>query len=308
MAGLVLLTIGADRFVLAAARLTRVWGVSPIVIGALIVGMGTSAPELLVGLVAAAGGGLDIAIGNVIGSNVANLSLVLGTTAIVAPVAGQARTLRREGILMFAAVALFAVLAWDLELGMGEGAVLVAAMVACTVLILTWARRDAADETALAVELDSLTFDSGRPNVRFELLVGIIALAATLGGAELLVRGARAIAADLGLSEGFVGLTLVAVGTSLPELGTAVAAARRREHDLVVGNLLGSNIFNALAVAGGAALVGGGTLTGAFRPGVVVMLAVAALAGLLTATANRLVRWEGFALLGVYALFVALSF
>jgi cation:H+ antiporter len=306
--GLVLLTGGADRFVLAAARLSREWGLSPILIGALVVGMGTSAPEFLVSVVAAAGGGLDLAVGNVIGSNVANLSLVLGATAVVAPMAGHILTLRREGLLMAAAVALFAGLTWNGSLTTAEGIILIAAMLVAAALLVRWARQNPANTETVTAGLDEMTYDAGRPNPRYEIIVGIIALTATLGGAELLVRGAQIIATELGLSEGFIGLTLVALGTSLPELATVLAAARRRENDLVVGNLLGSNLFNSLAVAGGAAVIGGGALTAGFSTGLLFMLGVAAFAGILTATGNKLVRWEGFALLTVYLAFVATAF
>ena len=306
--GLVLLTAGADRFVLAAARLSRVWGLSPILIGALVVGMGTSAPEFLVSVVAAAGGGLDLAVGNVVGSNIANLSLVLGATALVAPVTDHIRTLRREGLLMLGAVTLLAIVTWNQSLTVAEGILLVVAMVLAALVLVGWARQDSDGTGTLTTELDEMTYDSGRPNPRFEIIVGIVALLATLGGAEMLVRGAQEIASRLDLSEGFIGLTLVALGTSLPELATALAAARRHENDLVVGNLLGSNLFNSLAVAGGAALVGGGTLVGGFQTGLLFMLGVAAFAGILTATGNKLVRWEGFALLALYAAFVLTSF
>ena len=308
ISGLVLLTAGADRLVLAAARLSRVWGLSPILIGALVIGMGTSAPEFLVSVVAAADGGLDLAVGNVVGSNVANLSLVLGATAVVASVADHIRTLRREGILMLVAVALFTGLAWDQSLTTGDGIILLATMAAAAAVLVRWAGRDAKGSVPVSAELDEMTFDSGRPNTRFEILVGIVALAATLGGAELLVRGAQSIARELDLSESLIGLTLVALGTSLPELATALAAARRREHDLVVGNLLGSNLFNSLAVAGGAAVIGGGALVAGFRTSLLFMVGVAAFAGILTATGNKLVRWEGALLLAVYAAFVVISF
>lgn len=306
--GLVLLTAGADRFVLAAARLSRVWGLSPILIGALVVGMGTSAPEFLVSVVAAAGGGLDLAVGNVIGSNVANLSLVLGATALVAPLAGHIRTLHREGLLMAAAVALLVGLTWNRSLTTVEGIILMGAMLGAATLLVRWARLDVEDTATVIAELDEMTYDAGRPNPRFEIIVGIVALIATLGGAEMLVRGAQTIARELNLSEGFIGLTVVAFGTSLPELATALAAARRREHDLVVGNLLGSNLFNSLAVAGGAAVVGGGALTAEFSTGLLFMLGVAAFAGILTTTGNKLVRWEGFALIAVYLAFVVAAF
>lgn len=306
--GLVMLTAGADRFVLAAARLARVWGLSPILIGALVVGMGTSAPEFLVSVVAATRNGLDLAVGNVVGSNIANLSLVLGATALVAPVSDHIRTLRREGVLMLVGVSLLAALAWNQVLSTKEGGILVGVMVVAAMFLVAWSRRDATDAGTVSAELDEMTYDQGRPNTRYEMLMGILTLAATLGGAELLVRGAQTVATELGLSQGFVGLTLVAIGTSLPELATALAAARRREHDLVVGNLLGSNLFNSLAVAGGAALVGGGALAGDFRISIGFMLVIAAMAGSMTATGNRLVRWEGAVLLAVYAGFVAFSF
>lgn len=306
--GLVLLTAGADRFVLSAARLSRLWGLSPILIGALVVGMGTSAPEFLVSIVAAAGGGLDLAVGNVIGSNVANLSLVLGATALVTPMVGHIRTLRREGLLVMVAVALLAGLAWNQSLTTTEGIILLVAMLVAAALLVKWAHLDAADTATVTAELDEMTYDAGRPNPRFEIIVGLVALTATLGGAEMLVRGAQAIAQELELSEGFIGLTLVALGTSLPELATALAAARRKENDLVVGNLLGSNLFNSLAVAGGAAVVGGGVLTAGFSTGLLFMLGVAVFAGILSATGNKLVRWEGFALLMVYLAFVVTAF
>ena len=308
LGGLVLLTAGADRFVLAAARLSRVLGLSPILIGALVVGMGTSAPEFLVSVVAAAGGRIDLAVGNVIGSNIANLSLVLGATALVTPMAGHVQTLRREGFLMFGAVALLAIVVWNQSLTVAEGIVLLVAMGLAAVVLIRWARGDVEGARTVTAELDEMTYDSGRPNPRFEIIVGIVALLATLGGAEMLVRGAQEIATRLDLSEGFIGLTLVALGTSLPELATVLAAARRKENDLVIGNLLGSNLFNSLAVAGGAAVVGGGTLVTGFRTGLLFMLGVAAFAGILTATGNRLVRWEGFALLAVYVAFVVSSF
>lgn len=306
--GLFLLSAGADRFVLAAARLSRVWGMSPILIGALVVGMGTSAPEFLVSVVAAAGGGLDLAVGNIIGSNVANLSLVLGATAMVAPIAGQIRTLQREGLLMMMAVGLFAGLAWNGSLTETDGIILLVGMVVAAGVLIRWARQDSGNAGTMSAGIDDLTHDLGRPNARFELIVGVVALAATLGGAELLVRGARIVAEELELSEGFVGLSLVALGTSLPELATALAAARRREHDLVIGNLVGSNLFNSLAVAGGAGVLGGGALASGLSTGLVFMLGMAAFAGILTATGNRLVRWEGFALLAVYAAFIITAF
>jgi cation:H+ antiporter len=209
---------------------------------------------------------------------------------------------------MAAAVALLVGLTWNRSLTTVEGVILLGAMLVAAALLVRWARLDVEDTATVIAGLDEMTYDAGRPNPRFEIIVGIVALLATLGGAEMLVRGAQTVARELNLSEGFIGLTVVAFGTSLPELATALAAARRREHDLVVGNLLGSNLFNSLAVAGGAAVVGGGALTAEFSTGLLFMLGVAAFAGILTTTGNKLVRWEGFALIALYLAFVVAAF
>jgi len=142
LAGLLLLTLSADRFVLAAARLSRAWGLSPVLIGALVIGLGTSAPELLVSVLGAARGELDIAVGNVVGSNVSNVTLVLGTAALVGPVASRVTTIRREGALMFGAVTVLAVLLWDLRVGRIEGLALMAGMAAAAWLLTRWARSE----------------------------------------------------------------------------------------------------------------------------------------------------------------------
>ena len=269
--------------------------------------MGTSAPEFLVSVVAAAGGRIDLAVGNVIGSNIANLSLVLGEPHSSPRWPVTSRPCAGRVSWTFGAVALLAIVVGISRSPSPRASSLVAMGLAAVVLI-RWARGDVEGAGTVRAELDEMTYDAGRPNPRFEIIVGIVALLATLGGAEMLVRGAQEIATRLDLSEGFIGLTLVALGTSLPELATVLAAARRKENDLVIGNLLGSNLFNSLAVAGGAAVVGGGTLVTEFRTGLLFMLGVAAFAGIPTATGNRLVRWEGFALLAVYIAFVVSSF
>ncbi len=303
--GLVMLTVAADRFVVAAARLSRIWGLSPVLIGALVLGMGTSAPELLVGILAAAQDRLDLAIGSVVGSNVANVTLVLGVITLAAPLAGHVRTLRREGLLMLASVLLLATLARRGGLLRPSGLLLLAAMGGAALLLVRWARRDTVAAPLVLAELEKLT--AGRFSGRRESIIAVVTLLTTLAGAQLLVTGAGDVAQRLDISEGFIGLTLVAVGTSLPELATGIAAARRREQDLVVGNVLGSNLFNSLTVAGASALAGPGALEGDFGPAMAWMVVVSAVAGVLAFTSNKLVRWEGAVLVVAYAAFIASS-
>ena len=300
--GLMLLTLAADRFVVSAAGLSKAWGLSPILVGALVIGLGTSAPEFLVSILASGRGETDLAMGNIVGSNAANVTLVLGTTALIAPIRSQLRTLRREGVVMFIAVAAFAILLWDLELGRIEGGGLALGMVVTVLLMVRWARGDArAGRLPLAVE-GSASF-----NARKEILVGAGMLGLTIVGAELLVRGAGRLAVELEISSAFVGLVIVAVGTSLPELATAVAAARRGETDLVLGNVLGSNLFNSLMVGGSAAIIRPGIVDPDFRIPLGFMVASALIAGLFVVTGRSLVRWEGASLLAVFVGFVAVA-
>lgn len=301
--GLAILAFAADRFVVAAARLSRRWGVSPVLVGALIVGMGTSSPELLVSVLAAVEGELDLAIGNVVGSNVTNVSMVIGVTALVAPLVGSAKVLRREGIAMLLAVITLGVMIWDLELTRTEGLVLLGGMAVCTVLIVRWSKADA------AVGVASLEQDTPpEVSVGKEAVLGVLSLAATLAGAELLVRGGSSLAAAMGVGPAFIGMTVVAVGTSLPELATSVAGVRRNESDLVVGNVLGSNLFNALAVAGSASVIGPSTIAPNFRVGAIAMIVSAALAGWFALTGRRVVRWEGMLLVIGFIAFVLLTY
>lgn len=287
--GLFLLTVAADRFVTAAARLAKAWGMSQILIGAVVVGMGTSAPEFIVSVV---GGGksFDLAFGNIAGSNIANVTLVLGASVLVSAIVDQRTILRREGALMLVAVILFGAFMWDGGLNRTEGAILLVGAALAGYLLTRWSTGETDDD----IDLD------GDIRVPRELLAGAITLSIMLAGAQLLATGALDIAAILGVSEGFIGLTVVAIGTSLPELATAIAAARRRHNALVVGNLLGSNLFNSLVVGAGVGLIRPGVADDPVRSSILVMVGVAALAGILLNTGNRLVRSEGVALLAVY--------
>jgi len=255
--GLVLLVAGSDRLVDGAARLSRHLGVSPVVVGVVVIGFGTSTPELLVTLLAAVEGVFDLGVGNIVGSNIANVLLVVGVTAVVGPVLVGPSTLRREMPLSLLGVAAFA---WAIQgpLRRVDALLLVALLVVIVGVILRLASRDlragASSNAAAGTEkLDTIPVVAGR-----EVLRTLFGLTATLAGAQTVVLGGGAIAEGAGLSEGLIGLTLVAVGTSLPELAAAVQAVRRSETDLLIGNVLGSNLFNALAVGPVVVWVGAG--------------------------------------------------
>ncbi len=295
--GLAVLTYASDQFVVGAARVARTLDLSPILIGAVVIGFGTSAPEMLVSGIAGAQGSLDIGVGNIIGSNVANLSLVLGVAALVTPIVVRSPVLKREAPIALAATLVFAVVVQG-GLAGGEALILAAVLVIGLTLIILGARRGDADLTA---EVEEFLADDTRTGV--EVVRTLLGLAFTLGAAKILVDAAVDIAAQLGLAEGFVGLTIVAIGTSLPELATAVQAARRDETDLIVGNLLGSNLFNAGAVGAVAGFLGPGALQDPDLTGlaVVLMVAVGVLATVFMITGKRVARIEGAILLLLYA-------
>lgn len=246
---------------------------------------------------AAAPGGMDIAVGNVVGSNIANVTLVLGLSVVISPIGGQRSVIRREGILMLAGSVAFAALAWDDDVALLDGVLLAAGMAAALTLLVRWSR---AGDPVIAAEVEEMS-GAGEVRTGRELAFGIGSLALTLAGAQLLLVGAEGIAEALGISDAVVGITLVAVGTSLPELATGFAAARRRENDLVLGNVVGSNLFNALAVGGVVGILGDGPLATSFHVGLATMLGVAVVAGAFALTADHLNRWEGWVLLGGYA-------
>ncbi|MGH3441473.1 MAG: calcium/sodium antiporter [Nitriliruptorales bacterium] len=301
--GLALLGYAADQFVIGAARLAVRLRLSSVVIGAVVIGFGTSAPELVVSTLAAAQDRVGIAVGNIVGSNTANLALVLGAAALMRPLTVKSSILRRETPLSVAAVLAFGLVVQG-GLSVVEGIVLLVAMGAA----LTWifAAGRATDDLVLAEEVDEFLEESSPHPLRVEVTRTLLGLVGTVAGAQILIGGASSLASRIGLTEGFIGLTLVAIGTSLPELATAIQAARKDETDLVVGNLLGSNIFNSLAVAGAAALAGPGqavdpTLTGF---AVALMLGVALVASLFMLTARQVTRLEGALLVAAYVVVV----
>ncbi len=303
IAGIVVLWLAADPFVVAAARLAHIWGISPILIGALVIGFGTSAPELLVSTIAALNNRLPAAVGNVVGSNAANLSLVLGVSALISPVVGHSRTMRREGSLTLLAMAAVVLVMWDDALDRVEGLFLLGAMVLSAILIVFWSRREA-QRSGVALDIEGVE-PGEHYRIARELRVAGLAIVAIVVGAALLNQGGQFVADELNLSGGFVGATIFALGTSLPELVTAIAAARRNANDLVIGNVLGSNIFNSFLVVGVSATVGPGLLAQRRINEMFVMMGIGVLAVGLTVSRDRLSRPQGLLLLGAYAGFIA---
>lgn len=306
LAGLAVLTFSADRFVEGAAGVSTLLNVPIVVVGAVVIGFGTSAPELLVSALASIDGRQDIAIGNIVGSNMANLTLVAGAAAAFAILPITLRIWQREIRLMLFAVGLLALVSFDLRIQNFEAVGLLVAAVVCIGLITLWAiedrragRDDLSDEVASYVQ--DLTMR------RAWTLTGL-GLLGTLGGAQMLVTGAAGLATTLGVPEAVIGLTIVAVGTSLPELVTAVAAARRDERDLIVGNVVGSNIFNSLPVAGIAGLLDTTPLDGQLTLSLGLMIGVCILFAIFARRGFQIERTEGLVLLGAFVAATVLTF
>lgn len=252
IAGFVLLMWGADRFVVGAASTARNLGVPPLLIGLTLVGMATSGPEIFVSVTASLAGDPALAAGNAIGSNIANIGLVLGMTALISPITVRSTTLRREMPALLAVTLIVTMVFVNLRLGRIEGVLLIVTLV----LVLYWlvvlgSRSGPSDPISLdyAAEIPQ-NMPMGR--ALGWLLVGLVVL---LVGSNLLVWGAQQLAVAFGVSELVIGLTVVAVGTSLPELAVSIISALKGEHDMAIGNIIGSNLFNSLAVVGIAGLI-----------------------------------------------------
>ncbi|MCB1786611.1 MAG: calcium/sodium antiporter [Gammaproteobacteria bacterium] len=252
LGGFALLVWSADRFVEGAAATARHAGMSPLLVGMLIVGFGTSAPEMVVSAVASLDGNPELALGNALGSNIVNIGLILGVTALVAPIAVHSNIVRRELPLLLMISALTGSLLWDHELSRIESALLLAGLVGLIGWTLVEGLRHRTD--VLAKEMDQELPEHPMPLGRalMWLAVGLVLL---IVSSRLLVWGAVEIAHALGVSDLVIGLTIVALGTSLPELAASVIAARKGEHDIALGNVIGSNMFNLLAVIGIAGVI-----------------------------------------------------
>jgi cation:H+ antiporter len=250
LGGFVLLVWSAERFVHGAAAFAGNLGVSPLVIGMTIMGFGTSAPEMLVAGMAAGNGNPGLGVGNALGSNIANIALVLGATALIMPLSVDSRILRREYPVLFAVTLLAGALMLDGGLDMLDGSILLAGTV-LLVLWMIWVSKQAPSVDDRSVDTLATEYESELPtglSTGLALLWVVLGLAILVASSKLLVWGAVVIARDLGVSDLVIGLTIIAVGTSLPELAASVMSAIKGEDDMAVGNIIGSNMFNLLAV------------------------------------------------------------
>jgi cation:H+ antiporter len=301
LAGFALLVAGAEALVRGAVRLAGATGLSPLVIGLTVVAYGTSAPEFAASLGAALSGVPDLALGNVIGSNIANVLLILGMTALFAPLVVSRQMVRLDVPIMLAVSLLAFGLAFDGALGRGDGLLLLAGGIAYSLLLVWMGKRKPDDTVAAEVEPEPLRW--GR-----DLGLILAGLATLVLGARWLVEGAVAIAQLFGMSELVIGLTVVAVGTSLPELATSILAAMRGQRDLAVGNIVGSCIFNLLLVLGATAAIAPGGIpvgSGVLGFDLPVMTAVALACLPIFFTGHCIARWEGALFLGYYVAYTA---
>lgn len=301
IAGLVLLIWGADRFVHGAAAGARNLGIAPLLIGLTVVAFATSAPEILVSVVASLRGEPGLAIGNAIGSNIVNIGLVLGCTAMLRPIQLRSATLRREMPALLAVSLLTVSLFLDNFLSRTDGLVMLTGLI----IVMIWLARLGMRSTASDPLL--VDFEAEIPtnvSMKMAIIWLVVGLGTLLVGAELLVDGAVEIAVAIGVSEVVIGITLVALGTSLPELAVSLVSVMKNEHGLAIGNIVGSNIFNLLAVIGVAAVIE----PAALAPSVLSLHTFVMVAFTLVLFAmtydydgkNELSRVEGFALVSAF--------
>ena len=306
--GFCLLYYGADWLVRGSSSLAGSLGITPIVIGLTVVAFGTSAPELVVSLVSSIKGRSMIALGNVIGSNICNIALILGLSAACRPISGNRSVIRRDIPIMLGVSAILLIFSIDDQLTRVEGALLFAGLVAYTFMNYRFARADGG--TAIDVDVpdvEKIGYVASRPR---QIILIVVGIAGVVSGAQLVVESAVLIMQALGVNEKFIGLTIVAFGTSLPELATSIVAAMRGEMDISIGNLVGSNVFNILSVLGATAIIRPIPIPGGFiQSGLVmdyaVMMLTSALPLWLMRKTDTVSRKGGAFLLVCYVGYVA---
>jgi len=301
--GLILLFLGGEGLVKGASRLARVLGISPVVIGLTVVAFGTSAPEFVVGLIAALKGASDIVLGNIIGSNISNIGLILGIGAVISPLIIQIRLIKVEVPIMIALSLILYGLAWSLNLGLWQGIFLFGALVAFTIYSYFGSKKE-----PLKIEEEFEEFVGPGNTIWKQVVFIVLGLTGLIIGARLVVDSAIFVARILGVSELVISITAVAVGTSLPELSTTIIAAIRKEHDIIVGNIIGSNIFN-IGILGVVSIIHPVKVDSAllgFEFPVMIFFSILLLP--LMITWKRVSRIEGFLLLALYAGFIYMVF
>jgi cation:H+ antiporter len=307
LSGITLLLLGGHYLVRHAVELAARLNLPPLVIGLTIVAFGTSAPELVISVGAVLTGHDDIVIGNIIGSNIANLLLVLAVSALIFPVRVVRRTVGREGAILTGATALFGWLCWNGQVSPVEGGVLLASLGVYTAFAFLAPPKAASGQAE--VEVTAMTGAANDRGLRGSLIFNILAislsLAALAGGSQLFVDGAVQLSLLLGVSEAVIGLTVVAVGTAAPEIVTAAVAAWNRHTDVAIGNVVGSSIFNLLGIAGVTALVSPIAVGAQFiETDIGILLAATAGVILLALALGRLGRRAGLLLLTAYAAYI----
>ncbi|HED32616.1 MAG TPA: calcium/sodium antiporter [Gammaproteobacteria bacterium] len=310
VAGFGLLIWSADLFVTGASATARNIGISPLIIGLTVVGLGTSAPEILVSVIASYGGNPGLAVGNAIGSNITNIALVLGTTAIVVPLSVHSGILKREyPLLVLATLLTIVLLAFDNTLGRIDGLLMLITLAALMYWIVHKALQLRSSENVAPEDEDPLIeeFDDEIPRdmpMNRAILLLIVGIVLLLVSSKLLVTGAVDIAKIFGVSDLIIGLTIVAIGTSLPELAASIVSARKGEHDIALGNVIGSNLFNTLGVLGVAGLIQPSELINdvlvrdlPVMVGLTILMFVFAFG---RQSAGKITRFEGMILLSIF--------
>ena len=304
--GLLLLIIGGDILVRGATSAARALGVSPLMIGLTLVGFGTSTPELVTSLQAALAGSPGIAVGNVVGSNIANVLLILGLTALIAPIVVERRAFLRDGPILALATAGAIWALFQGELGRTIGLVGVGLLVAYIVLVWTLERRRPTPEGDRIEDEAEMIAPGWLGSLWVSLILALGGILVTIIGAGFLVNGSVSLARSMGVSDTIVGLTIVAVGTSMPELVTSVTAALRRQGDVALGNVIGSNLYNLLGILGITAIVKPIAVPPEILGVDVWVLAAATGAGILFALRGmKIYRLEGLALVLGYLAYTA---
>lgn len=297
-AGFVLLIKGADWFVDGSAGIATKFGIPQLVIGLTIVAMGTSAPEAAVSISAALKGNADITIGNIVGSNILNILIILGLSSVIVPIAVAPSTIKIETPFMLVITAVMLLLGLDGTISLIDGIILIALFIVYLVYLFIMAKKDMNKEQEAAKEV----------SIPKAIIFVIVGLAMIILGSNFTVDAATALARIIGLSERFIGLTIVALGTSLPELFTSVAAARKGNADIAIGNIVGSNIFNILFVVGLSALIVPVPFAANFIFDSIIAIAAGVLLLLCCLWTKSLKRWAGVVMLLSYAAYFAVIF
>lgn len=288
--GFTMLIKGADWFVDGASGIATKFGIPQLVIGLTIVAMGTSAPEAAVSISAAIGGSADITIGNIVGSNILNIFIILGISAVITTLAVASSTIKYETPFMILVTVLLLVLGLDGTIGLIDGIILIIAFIAYLTYLFIMAKRNKEEQP-----------EAKQMAIWKAILLTIIGLALIILGSNVTVDAATAIATAFGVSERFIGLTIVALGTSLPELFTSVSAARKHNADIAIGNIVGSNIFNILFVVGISSIIVPVPFASNFIFDTIVAIVAAALLLVCCLKTKSLKRWAGILMLICYA-------